>query len=144
MADSFCRNAKELLIRFNILLNPLNEFSTNSNPSQMMCSIVHNNHVKKSLEPFWRKVKNNIFQHLIPSSPGWRIFLKKHSVSFEILWRTTIMQKIKKILRAVSEKYCGLTTIYGSDLIGPLPTKGRGSKIEGAQSAPPPSEVKVC
>ena len=48
-------------------------------------------------------------------------------MSLEILWCTTFMQKSSKSLRAVSEKNCRLTN-YGSDLIGPFPTKDRWSK----------------
>ena len=48
--------------------------------------------------------KNTIFQYLIPFNPGLRIFSENRRVSFEILWCTTFMQKIKKILRGVSKK----------------------------------------
>ena len=59
-------------------------------------------------------------------------FRKNHCVSFEILGCTTFTQKIKKILRAVLEKNCGLTinTNYWSDFIGPSPIKGWGSNIK--------------
>ena len=45
--------------------------------------------------------KRGVFPHLRPPK---NFFQKSGSVSFEILWYTTFMQKIKKILRAVSEK----------------------------------------
>ena len=57
----------------------------------MMCSIALNNQVIVKL--IWRKVRKNKFQH----------FENRH-VSFDILWSTNFMQKIKKILRVVSEK----------------------------------------
>ena len=71
-------------------------------------------------------LKNTIFQHLIHYNPGLNFFPKN--------CRLSLMQKVKRILRAVLEKNWGQTTKptlknitnYGSDLIGPFPTKGRG------------------
>ena len=66
-----------------------------------------------------------------------KIFFEKICrVNFEILWCTTFMQKIKKILRAILGKNWSLSTNYltkhGSDLMGPFPTKGQGSKSKNS------------
>ena len=63
---------------------------------------------------------------------GGPFLVKNRHETFEILWCTTFMQNIKKILRAVLEKNWSLllTTHYGSDLVGTFLTKGRGSKSD--------------
>ena len=80
-----------------------------------------------------RSPKTTISQHLNTYNSRLRILQKKRPVSFGIFLSTTYMQKIKKILRAVSDKNCRqtnyyLTTNYGRDVTRPFPTKGLGSK----------------
>ena len=54
--------------------------------------------------------KNTILQHLILYNPKLRIFSENPPCEFWILWCTTFIQKIKRILRAVLEKNWGLLT----------------------------------
>ena len=77
-------------------------------------------------------LKSNIFAYgnvhiyppfLIPSTLAVRNFSENCSASFENLQYTIFMQKIQRILKALSEKKWILTTNYGSDPVGPFLTK---------------------
>ena len=60
---------------------------------------------KKSLEPFLRKIsKCLILGTFLRISPNEDFFQKSDSVTFLPLWSPNFMQKIRKILRAVSGK----------------------------------------
>ena len=78
--------------------------------------------------------KHIIFLHLLPYNPGlWFLSEKPPCEFWDLMGYLPSCKKIKRILRAVLEKNCGLTkllTNYGSDLIGPFPTKGQGSKSQ--------------
>ena len=65
---------------------------------------------------------------LIPSTLAVRNFSENCSASFENLQYTIFMQKIQRILKALSEKKWILTTNYGSDPVGPFLTKDQGYK----------------
>ena len=69
--------------------------------------------MKKIVRAILQKSKqNNIFKHLSPYNPELRTISEKTLREFWDLMVYYLMQKIKKSLRVVSEKICGLATTY--------------------------------